>query len=147
MDNRKKKSQVSKLAFIISLCLFTLSLTQHAYCTSKSCTGSLSALLAGWMGILAGSTACFPWLANPLLITAWMIRSKKPLLALVCSIAAFVLCLSFMFASVIMEDEAGNNYPIYGWKLGYWLWLASAGMMLVSNLLLRFSVSRRWTIA
>jgi hypothetical protein len=54
-------------------------------------------------------------------------------IALVLGIVASVLMLAFLFRHTIIADEAGNYKKIVGYGAGYWLWLTSAGLVIVSG--------------
>ena len=54
-------------------------------------------------------------------------------IALVLGIVASVLMLAFLFRHTIIADEAGNYEKIVGHGSGYWLWLTSAGLVIVSG--------------
>jgi hypothetical protein len=41
--------------------------------------------------------------------------------------------LAFLFRHTIIADEAGNYKKIVGYGAGYWLWLTSAGLVIVSG--------------
>jgi len=41
--------------------------------------------------------------------------------------------LAFLFRHTIIADEAGNHKKIVGYGAGYWLWLTSAGLVIVSG--------------
>jgi hypothetical protein len=87
------------------------------------------------MGIFCGSLACFSWLANPLFFIAviLLLRSRKAA-ALIC-LLAFLFAASFLLAHTIIKDEAGNYARITQYKAGYWIWLCSIGMLLVTTLI------------
>jgi Flp pilus assembly protein TadB len=59
---------------------------------------------------------------------------KNPGLSLKISIAAAIVSLSFLFFKQIMVNEAGNYSKIISYNLGYWLWVLSAVIMLIGNL-------------
>jgi hypothetical protein len=54
-------------------------------------------------------------------------------IALVLGIVASVLMLAFLFRHTIIADEAGNHKKIVGYGARYWLWLTSAGLVMVSG--------------
>jgi hypothetical protein len=54
-------------------------------------------------------------------------------IALVLGIVASVLMLAFLFRHKIIAAEAGNYKKIVGYGAGYWLWLTSAGLVIVSG--------------
>lgn len=113
---------------------FAISLTQECYCTTASCGNSAMALIVGPLGLCFGGVG-FSWLANPFLFIAWFSFRKKPLNAIITSVIALALMLLFLFFKQIISDEAGNYSAIVSYKLGYWLWLLSGGIILVSSIL------------
>jgi hypothetical protein len=48
---------------------------------------------------------------------------------------AFLFAASFLLAHTIIKDEAGNYARITQYNAGYWLWLGSIGMLLVTTLI------------
>lgn len=126
---------------IMSLLLFILSLTQKCYCTTTDCTHSIAALIMGFFGLVTGG-ATITWLANPLLLIAWISLSNRPKLSLIVSALAFIFSISFLFFSKIIVNEAGHYLEITQYKLGYWLWLLSSFVMLIGHLHLKFSSSK-----
>lgn len=131
MDEIKLKWAVLNL----SILAFAISLTQECYCTTDSCGNSAMALIVGPLGLCFGG-AGFSWLANPLLFIAWFSIMKKPLKTFIISMLSAALMLLFLFFKQIISDEAGNYSTIVSYKLGYWLWLLSVGIMLVGSSLI-----------
>lgn len=94
----------------------------------------LSLLISGCFGFYVCLTG-LTWLANPALFCAWFYLRKKPETALTASSIASLLALSFLLCTNMINDESGDTYsPIIGYRIGYWLWLASALVMLVGSL-------------
>ena len=118
-----------RITLYLSICLFLGSLTQKAYCTSDSCGDSIMVFILGPFAVLLGG-AGFTWLANPLLIFAWIVNNKHPKMVMIASLLSTVIAISFLTFHQIIEDEAGNYRQIISYKLGYWLWVASAATML-----------------
>ena len=136
----------------LSLGLFIASLTQTAFYLSDS-FGVPFALLKGWLGVVvdigtivqdikalfyaeglkggwkAGAT--LSWLANPALLFAWIAGSKIPKEGLVLSSISLLLMLSFLAFDEVLADEAGHYRQIQSLALGYWLWVASALVLVV----------------
>lgn len=118
-----------KVIKIIIVCvsglLFLMSLTQVAFCTDHdegSCWGSINALL---MGCFYPSGPGLCWYANPMLVVACIVISKRPVLALVLGLLASLTAFSFLQYHEILNDEAGHMSHITSVKSGYWLWLLS----------------------
>ena len=117
----------------ISIVVFICSLGESTYRTDwpgephGSC---FVLLLIGWLGVLGGIWA---WLANPALLGAWISvwsRRTRPL-ALLCSLAALGFALTFLGQKEMDVDEAGNHAKIISYGAGYWVWIASIGVMIL----------------
>jgi len=135
-----KESLVIQLTLIISIGLFTFSLSQECFCTGSNCGGSWSGLAILFSGAL-GFYLCpagFTWLANPAILIAWTFIRKNPKRSLSASIIAFLLAISFLFFPNIVSDESGNMRQITAYHLGYWFWLASMLSVLSGNLIVYF---------
>jgi len=120
-----------------SLVLFLLCLTQDGFVVDGDNPRAWSQagylLLLGWLGLLAGIVA---WLANPLLIAAWIafaLRSHRAALAL--GIAALLCALSFLAVDTVMVSEAPSFAKVTGLGLGYWLWIASMAVLAAGSAL------------
>ena len=127
----------SDIAYILSIGAYLLSLTQKCYCSTASCGDSIAVLFSGVIGVFLGG-AGLTWLANPVLFASWFYRKREPLGALLCSVAAMLIMLSFLFFKRIIADEAGSYEEIVAYKAGYWLWLSSAIVMTFSNIIYYF---------
>ena len=131
---------MTKRIFVaIAICVFFASFFQPAYTDggSDEAAEPIAIFLSGWMGIFSGSLACVAWLANPLFFIAVILflRNRKAA-ALIC-LLAFFFAASFLLAHTIITDEAGNYARITQYKAGYWLWLGSIGMLLITMLIWR----------
>ncbi len=133
---------MNRITLFISIGLFIISLTQPCYCTTKSCGDSIAALLSGSIGFIYGGAA-LTWLANPILIISWCFVNRNPKLSLVTSVAAFLIALSFVLFDEIISDEAGHYSRIIGYRLGYWLWVYSSLIMVISNVIRHFQTSSK----
>jgi hypothetical protein len=88
-------------------------------------------LLLGPIGVLYG---IFEWLANPVLLAAWVFSfAGKNKIALLLGIVASALMLAFLFRHTIVASEAPTYKQIVGYGAGYWLWLTSAALIIVSG--------------
>lgn len=87
------------------------------------------------MGFVFGGAA-LTWLANPLLITSWIVVNRNRRLSFLTSTLAFVLSLSFLFFEEVISDEAGHYSKIISYESGYWLWLSSTVVMAMGNMLM-----------
>ncbi|WP_426061941.1 hypothetical protein [Hymenobacter sp. B1770] len=126
------------IIIVSSMALFAISLTQYAYCTEADqngeCTQAVSVLLVGWLGIVGGGVA-LTWFANPFLLLSWMLALNFTKFAVLTSGFALLLMLSFLAFREVMVNEAGGYSKIAETCSGYWLWIASALVMLVGNLI------------
>jgi len=115
--------------------LFAVSLTQVGYCTHQICRSSIDALITGSVGFLYGG-AVLTWLANPLLLTSWLLINRNISISLVTSLLAMLVSFSFFFCRNVIDNEAGQLGVIVSYKAGYWLWAASTTVMGVGNCIL-----------
>lgn len=129
------------IAYILSIGVYLLSLTQKCYCTTASCGDSLAVLFSGIIGVFLGG-AGLTWLANPVLFASWFYHKRAPLGSLICSVVAVLIMISFLFFKRIVADEAGTYKNIVAYKAGYWLWLSSAIIMAICNAISYFSTAK-----
>jgi hypothetical protein len=141
MTSRK----VSRAFLLASVGLYLVSLTLNAFCAvtggTERCDDSLGiALLAmGWLETIAiadvGPFVALPWFANPCLVAAWLFifgRGRK--IAVAFSGLGTLLGLSFLLGHSVQISEGGGPSPITGYRAGYWVWLGSLVLALVSAL-------------
>ena len=131
-----KSSKLTTPILILSIALFVFSLFNYCFCTRNGCRTSIEAFVMGWLAMLAGG-APIAWLANPLLIIAWILLARDKKASWILALAAFIFCLSFLRFHIIIEDEAGHYNPILKVRLGYWLWLSSAAVTFLGSLIIR----------
>jgi hypothetical protein len=127
--------RLPKIITLLSIIVFATSLTQNAYYIAgenpKAWSPAFYSLLLGPIGLFAG---IFEWLANPVLLAAWVFSfAGKNKIALVLGIVASALMLAFLFRHTIIASEAPIYAKIIGYGAGYWLWLTSAGLVIVSG--------------
>jgi hypothetical protein len=129
---------VAKITLVISVGLYALSLTQQCYCISGACGNHWSGISLVALGAIGGimSVAGLTWYANPLIWAAWSLIKNKPSQAFVFSLLATLLSASFLLATSISDVQANVTTYITGYKIGYWLWLASMSTMLVGCFIL-----------
>lgn len=84
------------------------------------------ALLFGPIGLAAGH---FSWIANPLLLFAWLSRASGGRISFFLALLAFGFAASFLFGHTIAEGSAGM-YP-YRAGVGYIAWLAGIALAAV----------------
>ncbi|MCQ6960617.1 hypothetical protein [Mucilaginibacter aquariorum] len=134
------------ITLVCSITLYIASLTQSGFSTDNGQVDNgpgYALVLTGWLCV---SIAGISWFANPLLILSWFsFKSQSNKRSLFLSLLAFLISLSFMFNKFIIVDEGGSLHEISGYRLGYWLWLASCVLMLIGNI--SISVKRKETIS
>ncbi|MBS1743998.1 MAG: hypothetical protein JST81_13270, partial [Bacteroidetes bacterium] len=132
-----KTEKLQKRFKTISIVLFAASLTQKCYCTTTGCADSIMVVLLGWAGIFSGGAA-LSWLANPLLIMSWITQKKKLKVSMFLSMLAFLFTLSFLMFNEVPDNEAGGKHPITHLKVGYWIWVSAAFIMMIGNYTLQY---------
>jgi hypothetical protein len=121
---------------VVSVVIFLFAMTQAAFYQNRPAepvTHAVWLLASGWLGVLIGY---FEWIANPLIFYSWIsARRKRILPALLASIAAVGLILSFLLRKKMdWPGMATDTHPdIQGYAPGYWLWLASALVMVLAS--------------
>lgn len=132
--------QHRKWALYLTLGLFLLSLTQPAFYIDRqdfdAWSSPIGLLLMGWLGILAGDSACLAWIANPLLILGVVSLFKFDKFAPILGILAVAVSLTFLGHEQIISSEAPTYSNITEIKLGYWLWVTSMGVFTLSSVYL-----------
>jgi hypothetical protein len=128
---------VSRVFFFASAGLFVTSLTQYCFWAAHNPHGvsGLLALLLGWVPY--GGINSVSWFANPLFLLSWIliwIRSRR-YFAIIPSLLALALALSFLAQEGVMLDEGGGRHPITRYGPGYWLWIASIAAILIGNII------------
>src|SRR5919204_3557082 len=127
--------RLAKLIVLLSVIVFAVSLTQNCYNIEghdpKASAPGFYLLLLGLIGVFDG---IFEWLANPVLLAAWIFSfAGKNKIAFLLGVLASALMLAFLFRHTIITNEAGHYAKIIGYGPGYWLWLTSALLMIVSG--------------
>ncbi|HXS42665.1 MAG TPA: hypothetical protein VN766_20885, partial [Stellaceae bacterium] len=94
----------------------------------------------GWLGIFYWWPANLVWLANPLLIGAWLVMLRKESRSsIVLAILALAIGSAFLLCKSVEIDESGSLHPISGYGAGYWIWsLSMAGTALGSFVAIRY---------
>jgi hypothetical protein len=125
-------NKISKrLLLAISLVLFIVSLTQECYTVNGSPSVGSFGLIAFMLGWMNYSLSGLCWLANPFFILACIFRKKdKP--ALIFAVLAVILAASFLLVNDVVINEAGQTGKVDGHLPGYWFWLASHFLLLIT---------------
>jgi hypothetical protein len=92
-----------------------------------------SAVLLGWLTLLSFCPGNLTWVANPLVLIAWLsifygARSR----GLLFSMLALGVAASFLLCNRVVNNEGGVPAPIKERCIGYWLWLSSMILAAVS---------------
>lgn len=129
-------NRLKKILLFTSIILFAFSLTQKAYCTTGLCSDSVAVFIFGFFG-LAYPLATWTWLANPLLLGAWIFLLRNPKISIFLSICSTLIAASFLLFDQIIDNENGQYKQIISYQAGYWLWLASHTLILIANFISR----------
>ena len=120
----------------VSVVIFLAAMTQPAFYQNRAAepvTHAVWLLLSGWMGVLIGY---FEWIANPLILYSWIsARRTRAGPALLAALLATAFILSFLFVKKMnWPGMATDTTPdVQGYAAGYWLWLASALVMVLAS--------------
>ena len=121
---------------LVSSILFLISLFNSCYIADgrDDTVGSygLIAFLLGWMN---ASQSFISWFANPLYILAIIMLFVNRITALVISLIALGLAISFQFFESVLINEGGTIGKIDSLSNGYWLWLTSISLIFFTALL------------
>jgi hypothetical protein len=131
--NSRPKDNVWKALPYVSAALYLVSLLTPALITQASINEpwpGWSLLAFGWLALIDGHVS---WLANPLFLFALLAYSRKSFgRAFLFAALASILMLSFLLYKSILADEGGGRTQIIGHPIGYWAWVASALVLMVS---------------
>lgn len=134
MKNSNRNKNIIRVTLVLSAIFFFISLTQMSFCTNGRCQNDgLTNLLMGWFTVFMLYPIGIVWLANPILFFSWIKLNKKPKTSLVSSVISLILMLSFLLFDKVVNNEAGVPQKITAIKLGYWLWVSSAFIMVIGN--------------
>jgi hypothetical protein len=135
----------ARTLMLIAMVVYAACLPFDAICIDGNCSSwpawSLAAF--GILGVLLSDPG-IAWFANPILAFTWLsIFLNWRWLAIAAGLGATALALSFLGHQTIIANEGGLVQKITGVRLGYWLWVASMGLTVVSALLLRPEQARQ----
>ncbi len=127
--------RLPRIITLLSVIVFVASLTQNGFYTEthipKPPPSGWYLLLIGLIGVFDGY---FEWLANPVLLAAWVFSfAGKDKVALLLGILASAFMVAFLFRHTMIASEAPTYGKIIGYSAGYWLWLTSGGLVIVSG--------------
>jgi hypothetical protein len=130
----------------LSIATFLLCLTQVAYYDNLPDDPAPSAAVAffmGWLGMITGN---FEWLANPALLFSWIAALRRRIIpSLISASLSVLLIVSFLRRAEVVYygDNVDRHAVIQAYGPGYWLWLASALLMVLSNAVAWSSLKRK----
>ena len=126
------QKNVWRISLIISILLYTASLTQDCFYAKENCYNSAFVLVVGWLSVpcLGANLA---WLANPLLFISWLSFKHSRKVSLILNVAAVCFAFLFLLFTKVTVGEDGGKDIIGEYKPGYWLWLSSCLVMLSGN--------------
>ena len=130
------QKQITKIFLSLSILLFASALTQKCYCTTGLCSDSIAVFIFGIFG-LAYPLATWTWLANPLLLGAWIFIFRNPKISFFLSLSSTLIAASFLLFDQIIDNENGQYKQIISYRAGYWLWLCSHLCLLLINVWVR----------
>jgi hypothetical protein len=144
------ESREIKLTTIgLSLLVFAISLTQNALVVNynnEKAASSLEYLFIGSIAFMGGGLLEeIVWLANPLSLVAIIFLIKNNEKAVLLSLIASCLAISFSFWNEILGAESGTMAKIVSFELGYYLWLASI-LILTIVILIHYKVTLKTTL-
>lgn len=135
----------------ISVISYLLSLTQDTFCSGGSCHGwpGWGVLVMGWLEPVSlaavGPFVAFAWYANPLLVASWIccgpVRWRTGSICL--AALACLLSSLFLLGNRVDTSEACISHEITGYAAGYWLWMFSSWLALLSAFLVRAPENRK----
>ena len=134
------KIKSPKIYVIVSLVIFTVSLTQTAISSSefedKTLSG-IATLVMGGLSVLGGGILeWLIWLANPLYFFSLYLFLKSKNKAKIYSLLSTTIALSFVTWNKILVAESGKLGNIDSLGLGYWLWVSSLAILTIGIFLL-----------
>lgn len=129
------KIKSPKIYVIVSLAIFTVSLTQTAISSSefedKTLSG-IATLVMGGLSVLGGGILeWLIWLANPLYFFSLYLFLKSKNKAKMYSLLSTTIALSFVTWNKILVSESGKLGNIDSLGLGYWLWVSSLAILTI----------------
>lgn len=134
----------------LSLLVFAISLTQNAlvvnYNNEIKTSSSLEYLFIGSVAFMGGGLLEeIIWLASPLCLLAIVFMIKDDKRAVLVSLIASALAISFSFWNEILGAESGTMAKIVSFELGYYLWLASI-LILTIGILIHYKMTLKTTL-
>jgi hypothetical protein len=133
----------------LSLLVLGISLSQNAIIVDYIEIKAASSLDYFFMGSIAflggGLFEQIIWLANPLCLLAIRFMIKDDKRAVLLSLIASALAISFYFWTEILSAESGAMAKIISFEVGYYLWVSSI-VILTIGILINYKVSLKTTL-
>jgi hypothetical protein len=128
---------MSRTILCLSVFCYLCSLPQDCYYVDlfdpRAWSPGWVLLVFGWLGIPFGYLM---WIANPLLYASWYCcLCNKYEKALLCSLIALVLMLSFLLCKRVVVGDSPMYSVIIGYGVGYYLWVASGVLVVIAGFL------------
>lgn len=117
------------------------------YVAASICALSSIAVIASFHEQVLPNAGYAAWLANPIVVAAWFFyRGNRRSAAMISAILASGLMLTFLGITTVPLSDKFGEVEIISYGSGYWLWIASAGILVAgaSNLSLRSSAPDSW---
>jgi hypothetical protein len=84
------------------------------------------------MSIFPTAAGYAAWLANPIIAATWLLYlSNTQPAALISALVGLGLTLSFLWVANVPLGPKLNMVPIISYGVGYWLWVASAAIVVI----------------
>ncbi|PRC92430.1 DUF4265 domain-containing protein [Solimicrobium silvestre] len=150
---------ISIISYIISLVTpaFSYHLGQNPY--AQYCQGFYP-LLIGWFPLLFelisipqgkgtfDGLGCFAWLSNPLIFIAWIgISQKAKTISIFTAVTAIILSLTFLSINQLPTGEPGQNWSNITVNIGFFLWLISMVLAVLSANCLEISNKKSMSVS
>jgi hypothetical protein len=89
-------------------------------------------VVAAFPGTVLPQVGYVAWLANPIIVSAWFLylAGKRPA-ALISAVSALGLTLTFLRVTDVPLSDKLTPVEIISYGTGYWLWIGSAGCLVV----------------
>ena len=133
---------LNKTLPILSILIYIISVSQIAFKTGYMgeirIYYSYEVLLVGGISFLGGGIPeTFVWSANFwYLLSLFFTKNKKYKEAIIFSLIATLISISFMLWKEVLWSESGSTASILSLEIGYFLWVISMIILLVNSILL-----------
>jgi hypothetical protein len=137
-------ASLSRYLLLFSVVAYVACLPMVAFCVrGDRCFGSWNALIYGWKALPLHRTHLI-WLANPILLVAWLLiatalrreTTARTVAALLVSSLALLVAANFLPPVGIVDNEGGVAVGVTSRAAGYWLWLVSMVAAFAATVLL-----------